>query len=62
VPDQNLEPAGDDNGNGKFQQKQENRRQSLSGFGFSNIIFRDSSISLRFFPVNCLESDPMFLG
>ena len=62
VPNQNPELAGDDNGNGEHQQKQEYHRQSLSGFGFSNISFRDASISIRFCPVNCLGSDQIFIG
>jgi hypothetical protein len=55
-------PAGDDNGNGEHQQKQEHHRQSLSGFGFSTVSFRDASISIRFCPVNRLGSDQIFIG
>jgi hypothetical protein len=62
VANQNLELAGEDHGDGGHQQKQEYPRQSLSGFGFSKIRFRDASISIRFCAVNCLGSAPIFIA
>jgi len=62
MPNENLELAGDDKGNGEHQQKQEYHLPSLSGFGFSNVSFRDASISIRFCPINCLGSGQIFVG